>query len=388
MLRAMRDRLASVSHEISELLGRLEWHVEAASPDIRLHARTAAADVVRTQEWLNHRLHALPHDPSQRYAAMQEMLQVQFVALQKISTIVNDVLSLRTRAPGAFQPALPSPTQQSGQYALTPGQQHQQLRLQHAVDLAWDDQPAMQGILQPAASPMRLSDMAHRGDMPRSVTKARSQATSGRGGRSNSREDDDEAPTGRRSNRKLLVWTGALLAALILVGGAGYAAYSTLVGSKSATASRSTAKKERVSMGDPSAREQALANANVGSAPRVPSAPPMAAPPLDEQGRRAVPGMMVVQPQAPRPDPRAQPFVAVIATHRDKQALTKIYNDLRKQYPSVLGPKRADAQTVNLGESGVWHHLVLLPPGPREQAEASCAELRAAGHTRCMVRPY
>ncbi len=384
MLRAMRDRLASVSHEISELLGRLEWHVEAASPDIRLHARTAAADVVRTQEWLNHRLHALPQDPSQRYAAMQEMLQVQFVALQKISTIVNDVLSLRTRAPGSFQPALPSPSRLPGPLALTTSRQHQQLRLQQAVDLPWDDQPAMQSILQPAASPVRLSDFAHAGDVPRSVTKARSARTSGRG----SRASDDQEATGRRSNRKLAVWTAALVAAVVLVGGAGYAAYSTLVGSNSATASRSAGKKERVSFGDPSAREQALAHANVGSAPRVPSAPPMAAPPLDDQGRRAVPGMMVVQPSSPRPDPRAQPFVAVIATHRDKQALTKIYNDLRKQYPTVLGPKRADAQTVNLGESGVWHHLVLMPPGPREQAEANCAELRSAGHARCMVRPY
>lgn len=416
MLRSMHDRLASVSHEIADLLAKLEWHAEAAGPDVRMHARHAAADVVRTQDWLNHRMSHLPLDPSQRYAAMQEMLQVQFVALQKVATIVNDVLNLRSAAPQAQFPAqvpaqipaqfhthpgqghpLPplAPPQQASPFALPVPQQPQQAmqyapQPQYPQEPSWDVQAGVQGLLQPPGPPVRLADLSPALDTPRTVAKTKRIEAGGRSGKT-ARKGKRKPTEPRGSTRRLAVWSGALLAAIVILGGIGYFAYANFGSHKSTLAARATPRKERVSLGDPSARDQALANAesNSGAPSRVPAPPPMSSPPLTETGAGGgrVPGLIVAQPQAPRPDPRAQPFVAVIATHRDKQALAKIYNDLRKQFPSVLGSKRADAQTVDLGENGVWHHLILLPPGPREQAEGYCAELRAAGYPRCMVRP-
>lgn len=404
----MHDRLASVSHEIADLLAKLEWHAEAAGPDVRMHARHAAADVVRTQDWLNHRMSHLPLDPSQRYAAMQEMLQVQFVALQKVATIVNDVLTLRSaqaqipaQIPAQFPAhghSLPplAPPQQASAFALSVPQQPQQAMPyapQHAPQYPqepnWDVQAGVQGLLQPPGPPVRLADLAPALDTPRTAAKTKSIQTSGRSAKATKKGKKKSAEVGG-STRRLALWSGALLGAIIVLGGIGYLAYANFGSHKSTLAARATPRKERVSLGDPSARDQALANAEVNSGPsRVPAPPPMSSPPLTEAGAGGgrVPGLIVAQPQAPRPDPRTQPFVAVIATHRDKQALAKIYNDLRRQFPSVLGSKRADAQTVDLGENGVWHHLILLPPGPREQAEGYCAELRAAGYPRCMVRP-
>jgi hypothetical protein len=417
VLRSMHDRLASVSHEIADLLAKLEWHAEAAGPDVRMHARHAAADVVRTQDWLNHRMSHLPLDPSQRYAAMQEMLQVQFVALQKVATIVNDVLTLRSgqaqipaQIPAQFPAQVPAhpahghplpplaPPQQANPFALAAPQQQPQQGMQYPPQHAtqypheanWDVQAGVQGLLQPPGPPVRLADLTPALDTPRTVTKTKSVQPGARAAKPTKKGKKKTAET-RGTTRRLAVWSGALLGAIIVLGGIGYVAYANFGSHKSTLAARATPRKERVSLGDPSARDQALANAETlpGGPSRVPSPPPMSSPPLTETGAGGgrVPGLIVAQPQAPRPDARAQPFVAVIATHRDKQALAKIYNDLRKQFPSVLGSKRADAQTVDLGENGVWHHLILLPPGPREQAEGYCAELRAAGYPRCMVRP-
>ncbi len=430
MLRTMHDRLASVSHEISDLLGKVEWHSEAVPPNVRLHVRTAAGDIVRTQEWLNQRMGQLPLDPGHRYAAMQEMLQVQFVALQKVTQIVNDLVALRSRlqvqephpqqgqivpfnphgqVQGHPQPHLQAHPQMSvpahPQAGMLPplGAPQPQVPFArdfgtphpaaghahvHGVEPEWGAPPAPPARPQQGPA-VRLSDLGPAAEAPRTGGQ-RASKTGPRDAKASQKAGKKSRAEGA-SNRKLALIAGVLLGAIVVLGISGYIAYTKL-GTKQ-TAARSAPKKERVSIGDPAAREQALSNAAArGDGPsRVPSPPPMAAPPLDDAASKGqLPGLVVVQPSGPRPDPRAQalPFVAVIATHRDKQALAKIYNDLRKQYPSVLGPKKADAQTVNLGENGVWHHLVLLPPGSREQAEGTCAELKAAGYARCMVRPY
>ncbi|MDX2203285.1 MAG: hypothetical protein NW223_11090 [Hyphomicrobiaceae bacterium] len=398
VLATMRDRLSSVSLEISDLLSQLEGEVEAVSPDVRLHARTAAADVVRTQEWLNHRMSQLPFDPGQRYAAMQEMLQMQFVALQKVSTIIEDVLSARSRQAAGHKALLPVPQtypqpilprgQSQSVFDLTPQPPH------HPAEPTWDALRGLNDMLHvPAPPPVRLADLTvPQGDVPRALATGRTQPpkTGGRGAKTAKTATRKDEPR-RGSSRRLALWSVVLLGLIGIIGVGGYATYSRLVGGKSSIASRSIQKKERVSLGDPAAREQAIANsdAHAGGPRRVPSPPPMAAPPLEDAGPRGqVPGLMVVQPQAPRSNVSTQPYVAVIATNRDKQALAKTYNDLRKQFPGILGSRRADAQTVNLGESGVWYHLVVLPPGPRDQAMAICAEFRQSGYTRCMVRPY
>ena len=414
VLRTMRDRLSNVSHEISELLGKLEWEVEAAGPEVRNHARDAAADVVRTQEWLNHRMSQLPLDPGQRYAAMQEMLQVQFVALQKVSSIINDVLIARDRMYASHQqqqqamllqqqtypqPILPPPAgaPQVSTFDLLPLQPPQPHSLfplpQHHAEPRWDSGVSgLHDILQvpPPAAAVRLADLsAPPQDTPRTGGRPRGEQTKGRSTKTSKPAKQDRKAQ-RGSSRRLAAWSGLLLCLIAVLGVAGYYVGFGRIATRISSATNTAHK--RVSLGDPAARDQALANAGAQGNPatRVPSPPPMAAPPLEDAGSGAprVPGLMVVQPQVPRSTGSTQSFVAVVATHRDKQALAKIYNDLRRQYPAILGPRRADAQSVNLGDSGVWHHLVLLPAGPREDAQAICSDLRAAGYPRCMVRPY
>ena len=170
-----------------------------------------------------------------------------------------------------------------------------------------------------------------------------------------------------KSRNRMGLITAGLVGAILAVGVWGWLLWGS--------SSSSSSKPQRVAIGDPAARK--TTNAAPSAAPvrsvdpaaaRVPQAPPMSAPPFADAAG-------------------SDGFVAVIATHREKDGLTNMFMDLRKQYPGIIATRKAIAQTVNLGADGVWYQLVLLPPGPRAQAEAVCEELRRAGYPRCAVRP-
>ena len=76
----------------------------------------------------------------------------------------------------------------------------------------------------------------------------------------------------------------------------------------------------------------------------------------------------------------------VLSTHKDKQAALAAFSDLSKQYPGALGDKKPDVQSSGTGQ-GTWHRLVLMPAGGRDEAADVCAKLRAAGYSRCWVKP-
>jgi hypothetical protein len=242
---------------------------------------------------------------------------------------------------------------------------------------------------------LHLADLDSGAVTQRTRTQTRPMKTSPRQ-RAKEDRDEEESEGGFLSivTSRLALRTVGLAVAVVMVLGAGYYAYARLwsPGAKTAAA---PGKHERVSVGDPNARGKAGASVqpppvrSLDPSPnRVPSAPPMSAPPLAERSGQ-LPGLVVVDPgKAPVKTGDEPQFVAVIATHRDRQALAAIYNDLRRQFPTVMGQRKADAQAVNLGEKGVWHHLVLLPLGTRQQATAACEELRSVGYTRCFVRPY
>jgi hypothetical protein len=423
VLRGMRDRLVSVSEEVSQALTKANWHAETAPPQIRGRVQAGIGDITHTQEWLHQRLAKLPEDPQERYAAMQEMLQVQFVAVQKVTSILDELLSLRNKPvspeylPPEMRPQLPAPSYPQPASPFGPLEAGAPIARDFAPALATpatvplfgapapahaplfplspDPQmPPQQAPLPPlgplfgaphggmpgepqwgpfpqafapngpqAGAPLRLADldpaigMAQQMppvELPRALTGRPAERTSGKGkaGRKYARPE--------KRSRVGLVTIG-LLAAIVLVAGGGYMVWSQVLGG---------GKPKRVAIGDPSARNVSGtgdATPPVRSvdnvATRVPQAPPMSAPPLGDD------------------------FVPVIATHREKDGLTNIFMDLRKQYPQIVAVRKAIAQTVNLGSDGIWYQLVLLPPGPREQAESICEELRRAGYTRCAVRP-
>lgn len=439
-LRSMRDRLVGVSEEVTHTLGTAGWYADTAPAHLRAEARAAIADIAKTQEWLKGRIAFLPQDPQQRYDAMRDMLEVQFVALQKITSLVEQLIASRLPAPQPspraplalpppaslfpapasppqpanpplavdFAPAMaqgavaplfpmapqhlsPHPPAQAGHpqrhahpSGQAPGQPPGQAPGQ-AWPAAWPDAypdaypetyPEARGAADPHGhpAPLRLSDLDAPStrpptDLPRAITGRRNAAPKGKA------KEKAPARAAWPFGRRGLI-TAALLAAIVAVGIAGYFALT------------SRAHPQRVAIGDPAARN--LSARRTGPAPvrstdpvanRVPSAPPMSAPPLADPNAANAPA-------SANPALEGGGFVPVIATHRDKQALSELYAQLRRQHPSIVAARQAQAQTVNLGSQGVWHQLILMPPAPRPEAEAICDALRRDGYPRCVVRTF
>lgn len=428
-LRGMRDRLVAVSEEVSRTVTKAKWHAETAPMHVRARVQATIAEITNSQEWLQTRLAQLPREAQARHAAMQEMLQVQFVTVQQVTAILDELLALRNKPtspeylppdlrpptapepasfaspfpapsyahqdPGTpiardFAPALATPATAplfdppAARQPLFPLDVHPQPQPapyqpqmtpfpqpQHHAEPHWGHPQGSGYALHPHPQPhqfqnppgaVHLADLEPSlappmgpGEMPRAFTARQPEPKPAqRGARKYQR------PVQR--SRVGFVTVG-LLVAIAVVGVGGWLLWSTVAGGSKA---------QRVSIGDPAARK--TSNTGTGAAPvrsvdpaaaRVPQAPPMSAPPFAE----------------------TDDFVAVIATHREKDGLTNMFMDLRKQYPGIVATRKAIAQTVNLGSDGVWYQLVLLPPGPRAQAEAVCEELRRAGYPRCAVRP-
>jgi cell division protein FtsN len=91
---------------------------------------------------------------------------------------------------------------------------------------------------------------------------------------------------------------------------------------------------------------------------------------------------------ASKPIPATTSYVAVVSTHKDKDAAERAFAELQLQYPKVLRNRRSGLKEVRVGEKGKWYRVFILPPGTRQQATDSCARLAAAGHDRCWVKEY
>ena len=61
---------------------------------------------------------------------------------------------------------------------------------------------------------------------------------------------------------------------------------------------------------------------------------------------------------------------------------------MQQQYGSVLQNRTPDVREANLGQKGIYHRLLVGPPGSRAQASALCGELKAAGYKDCWVTAY
>jgi hypothetical protein len=83
-----------------------------------------------------------------------------------------------------------------------------------------------------------------------------------------------------------------------------------------------------------------------------------------------------------------QGFVPVLFTHKDRATVNRALVDLRHRFPNVLMHRQSEVQDLDMGEKGIWHRLVVLPPGAHEQADAVCQKLLAGGYDRCWVKDY
>jgi hypothetical protein len=81
-------------------------------------------------------------------------------------------------------------------------------------------------------------------------------------------------------------------------------------------------------------------------------------------------------------------FVPVLSSQKSRMDALKVFADIQQKYSDVLSNHTPDEREVNLGEKGVWHRLMLGPPGSREAANTVCTQLKAAGYAGCWITAY
>jgi hypothetical protein len=125
--------------------------------------------------------------------------------------------------------------------------------------------------------------------------------------------------------------------------------------------------------------------------PKVAQTPRQAAPPpvQAEEAPAQVPKKPSVRAAAAAPPagagaPKASGYVAVLSSQRSSMDALKAFADLQQKYPSLQG-RSPSVVEANIPDKGVFHRLVVGPPGPRDQATALCSELKAAGYQGCWV---
>jgi len=101
------------------------------------------------------------------------------------------------------------------------------------------------------------------------------------------------------------------------------------------------------------------------------------------------------KPSAPAPSSGssgANGYVAVLASvpasGGSRLTALRKFADMQQQYGDVLRNKTPDVREANLGERGVYHRLLVGPPGSRAQASSLCSDLKSAGYTDCWVTAY
>ncbi len=81
-------------------------------------------------------------------------------------------------------------------------------------------------------------------------------------------------------------------------------------------------------------------------------------------------------------------LASVPASGDSRLIALKKFADMQQKYGSVLQNKTPDVQEANLGAKGIYHRLVVGPPGSRAQASTLCTDLKAAGYKDCWVMAY
>jgi len=95
---------------------------------------------------------------------------------------------------------------------------------------------------------------------------------------------------------------------------------------------------------------------------------------------------------APARHAAANGYVAVLASipasSQSRLIALKKFADMQQQYGTMLQNKTPDVKEANLGAKGIYHRLLVGPPGSRSQASGLCNELKAAGYKDCWVTAY
>jgi hypothetical protein len=429
-IEAMRERYVAVAVQIADTLTVLARAAANAPSRARDATLTAISRIAAAQEKLSDETRRLPPSPGERFALMQSVLQAQQGALVQLALIVKQ---LGPPAAGRFSGG---------------GKSNQLARYQPSTAQLANPELGRAVFVSRRANADEAEGFPDRGAMGRIQKRrqARSRA------RARAREERRVSRADRSSSRRISMFFKAavsrsLLVVVVIATGL-LVAYGTFPRASDEPTTRRIDMPTRsvapatplpVPRAEPSVPPQRTArvpspDANTRVAMREPisvparSEPPtplpqaapqyvvrsapsgvsfsapiptaggpriVAAPEARNTISPAVPAKPVpvperivvaaVTPPANAPDAG---FVPVLFTHKEQAIANRAFTELQQRFPAQLRHRKVELQAVDMGEKGVWNRLVLLPPGPREQADTICQALMAGGYDRCWVKAY
>lgn len=112
---------------------------------------------------------------------------------------------------------------------------------------------------------------------------------------------------------------------------------------------------------------------------------PVTPPPAPSKHKKVA---IATPPPAPKASTGSGYFVAVLKSAKTHMDAMTFYADMQQKHPDVLGATSFEVQEADLGPKGVWHRVVVGPPGSRNWASGVCSQLKAAGYVGCWVKEY
>jgi hypothetical protein len=338
----MCSRFLSGSQRISTHLSWLREHAEEINADARTSVRAAAEKIEIAQRHLTAQMDRLPAAQWERFKSMLKLLRAQQDVLDSVEALMQ-----RARA-NIVRQRLPDPVEDPamGSFAPTisePG------RSDYPSD-NWSSKPVIRGAvsLRLALVGMLAAGLAigyvmipRGGARQEMASKPTAMARAGSGARATSLPVSKERAPAMR-------------------------------GSETATPSIRTA-----SAGDSPADAMSL-----HALPPTEPAPATLPTPMPS-------GLATANASgAPATAPHGERFVPVVFTDKEQARVLQAFAELQVRYPKLLRQRRAEAQPVDVGHKGIWHRLIVLPPGSRQSAAEFCDQLQAAGYEWCWVKGY
>jgi hypothetical protein len=387
----LRQRFLRADERVVELLAILERQVDAAPPQERLSIRHAADQIDEIQRRLHAQVGSMPAGADERRKILKGLLQVQDGALQQLSVLVEHnrrqeaKVSHPTRVPlieprdvsvagriltnAYVERSLASKTRTPDR----PLGRARRRRRVAVVDLIRSHRPTVLAAMAVAAvyayAHLPRAHIPFRKDLDRSTPAAAGGSNDPPKYPASLADADDTA------DRKSGPQSPGTITTRPSSGDAESALELSPTGPVRMQPPEGGRRDEAPEPGK-DAVQLGLRQA------RIPAA-------SEDQGSATSPVRKPSTPAANSENRVAEPdFVAVVFTHREADSAIGAFAELQQRYPRLLAQRKGEAQPIEIAEKGIWHRVVVLPAGPRQNAESLCDQLQAAGYDRCWVKPY
>ncbi|HQF30351.1 MAG TPA: SPOR domain-containing protein, partial [Hyphomicrobiales bacterium] len=139
---------------------------------------------------------------------------------------------------------------------------------------------------------------------------------------------------------------------------------------------------------------EAPAPAPVAAEPKVAKLPtPAVRPAAPAAPAPAATAPKEITPAAPTPAVAKAPaaaattggYVVQVSSQRTEEQARAAFAGLQRKFPAVLGNQQPDIRRADLGDRGVYYRVRVGPMGSRDDANALCGQLKAAGGD-CLVQ--